>query len=210
MNRLTHKHLHTILLILCALLAVQCTSPPSKEHTQEQHSFDASVERAPERIHEVIFTPDTCASKQLIDHAKWEKVSLENDPFAHLKKSGMYCAPNGTKIEDGVIEFDTNICRFHSVSQPLKHALPKGTQITLLYWHLDLYNESPAKGYVGLAFAQKIVYENEINIPHAADVYEVTLTIKNDLPKGTKTTFHIHNHGANTWKLLSFETKCSP
>jgi hypothetical protein len=148
-----------------------------------------------------------CRNKNLLDHSLWKQVSRESDPYKSMAPNKP-CNDVAYKLEDGVIEVETGICSFLTVSQPLKTALKQGDKLKLVFWHLYLTAASSAEGYVGLSIGDTSIYVKKIPIPADPVVYEETITLKRDFPKGETLYFHIHNHGSNTWKLLSLEQVC--
>lgn len=150
----------------------------------------------------------TCRTNSLLDHQLWKQVSREHDPYKSMAPPNKPCDDVAYKLEDGVIEVETGICSFITVAQPLKHNLRLGDKLKVIFWHLYLTAASSAEGYVGLSIDSAPIYVKKIPIPASPAVYEETITLKRNFSKGETLYFHIHNHGSNTWKLLSLEQIC--
>lgn len=148
-----------------------------------------------------------CRATNLLDHQLWKQVPRERDPYKSMAPNKP-CNDVAYKLEDGVIEIETGICSFITVSQPLKHNLRLGDKLKVIFWHLNLTAASSAEGYVGLSIGNDPIYVKKIPIPASPEVYEEIITLKRNFSKGETLYFHIHNHGSNTWKLLSLEQLC--
>ena len=59
-----------------------------------------------------------------------------------------------------------------------------------------------SQAHVALQVGDELVWESQIPIPSEAEIYRPTWTNDEAVPKETPIYFHLHNHGANSWRLL--------
>lgn len=134
----------------------------------------------------------------------WEDISLsDTDPFAQRAQAPRSCSLAGWFIEEDGTEVDTGLCNFVSLQQPSLVDVRDGDELRVVFFHFDLTSAEPAQGYAALALDDEVVWEYETRIPGPAGYFDETLTLSLDrrYPAGTPVTFHLDNHGQNTWKL---------
>lgn len=143
----------------------------------------------------------------LFDHQQWKVVGIENDPYASLKQSKHTCdLATGKKIEEGVLEIDTDFCNFITLEQPSVTEIRAGEMVEFVMWHLELFASTPGEAFVSIRIADQVIWEKTIPVPFRAEIYQPQWTPAQPIPKGSRIVFHLHNHGANTWKIHSLTT----
>ena len=70
-------------------------------------------------------------------------------------------------------------------------------------WHGQLNNPEPAEAHAVILIAGQRVFEQEVDIPGKGDVYDVLRPSPVAVQEGDEVEFYLHNHGNNTWTLLS-------
>ena len=53
----------------------------------------------------------------------------------------------------------------------------------------------------------KVVFEQQVKIPNAGGIYDVTIPSTVNVAAGELVEFHLHNHGYNTWTLLTLDVQ---
>lgn len=141
----------------------------------------------------------------IVDHALWEYVPLESDPFKEFAPDEVVCAEGGYKAEgegqDQILEIDTGICNFVTLEQPLPRSLKAGDTLEWSLWHLTLVYLEPAEAYVALTIGDTLLWERTMPIPSPAAAYSEELGVPLDLEAGTPIRVHLHNHGNNSWRF---------
>jgi len=150
-------------------------------------------------------TPTTEVS--LIDHAKWQKVELKDDPWAANLPAEATCGAGAFKAEAGALEFDTGVCNFITLQQPSQAAVESCDELRIVFWHLPLYaGPKGADALAELRLGEHSLLKVEKPIPPEGAI-EASFTPKHRLnttiAAGTPIRIHVQNHGLNTWKLLS-------
>lgn len=141
-------------------------------------------------------------AEPVIDNATWEAIPRDSDPFVTLMPEAVTsCLSPGVTAEADGVEFDTGTCGFISAQAPLTSAIARGERVRMVLWHLALYADPPAKGVMVVRIGDDEVWRLEVDIPHLEQVYQPEFTASKSWPKGTPVRVHVHNHGANTWKL---------
>ncbi len=151
-------------------------------------------------------TDDPCsAPATLVDMTAWQLADSPTDPFPE-RPAGMTCAEHGWGLDDGgVFGVYTGECDYVTVSQPLRAALSPCNDLVFELSHdrLSAGAAVDAIGYVGLAIADRLIWEKEIPIPAPPLYQELRVAIDREIAAGTHIQFHVHNHGSNGWRLLS-------
>ena len=76
-----------------------------------------------------------------------------------------------------------------------------------MLWHGDLAFEEPAEAHVAISIDGEIIWENTVQIPAEAAIFDTRVTVPFDAPAGSKVEYHLHNHGFNSWTLLQLEVE---
>jgi hypothetical protein len=139
---------------------------------------------------------------RLDDPLRWTMLTPEQDPFVDHRPEDSWCPPNTWGEEDGGLEVQTGACRWFSASQPLPAALPKGAELEILVWHDLLDAAEPGTGHTGLVVDGEVLWEAEVDIPRPAGILPATVRLPRRVDAGAELTFHVHNHGFNSWTLV--------
>jgi|MDTC01.3.fsa_nt_gb hypothetical protein len=149
-------------------------------------------------------------SGDLIDPNAWQSIEFSSGPFAELASDESQCDSRGIKFEQGVLEIDTGLCSFYTGEQPLATSIRENDTVSFLIYHGALASTEPALGYVALQIGETIVFEREVPIPFSSQVYADTITTDFEAPSGTPVYFHVHNHGANSWRMAHIRLNEEP
>jgi len=146
---------------------------------------------------------------QLLDASAWVEADAEQDPFDD-RPADVECSTLGWGVEGTYFEVQTDDCEYGTFYQPLTVDVPAGTELEMVYWHLDLWASEDAQGHIGLRTEETLIHEAYIEIPNGAEVYAVSLVAAADLSAGEPIYFHVHNHGYNSWSLGGLEALLAP
>lgn len=147
------------------------------------------------------------AADSLIDVNDWEEQGAAGDTFAAHRPAVVDCPSNSWYNEDGALEVETGFCNYLSVAQSSKTAIAQGDTLHLVLWHGNLAFDAPATGHVGIAVDGNIVWEETVDIPGGANIFDVRTTADFSAPAGSKVEYKVSNHGYNTWTLLELEVE---
>lgn len=136
----------------------------------------------------------------LLDPTAWDELDPAADPFDVPKDSG--CLPGGYFANVAGVEVDTGRCRYLVLGQPLHTALRAGDVVTVSLEHLYLLSDEPAEGHAGVSIGGVRVLDQHVPIPAEPARYVVETAIDEDIDEGAQLVFHLHNHGANSWRLV--------
>lgn len=129
-------------------------------------------------------------------------VDVAADPVpAHAP--AMIDCPAGFGEEFGVFEVDTQICNYGVFTQPLLADVRAGDRVEFTVTHDDLVADEPAIGHVAVAFADRVVFDAEVEIPHTYGIVSSEWIADTDVPADTRAALHLHNHGFNQWRLVA-------
>lgn len=145
----------------------------------------------------------------LVDASAWVPLSADEDPLSSHRPADAHCPEGAYTEEDGALEVETGYCSYVSLHQPLLAPVSRGDSLHAVVLHADLVFEEPAEAHVALVLDNHVVWQRNVAIPAEAALYDVTFPADHDLQVGSSVVFHLHNHGYNTWKLLSLEIQAS-
>ena len=157
----------------------------------------------------VIEVVDEVASQSasLVDVNAWTVQGAAEDSFADHRPANVDCPDNNWYNEDGALEVETGYCNYLSLGQPSLTELRKGDKLHLVLWHGDLAFRRPARAHVAISVDGRTVWEERVEIPADAGIFDTRIDIDFDAPAGSKVEYHLHNHGYNTWTLLQLEVE---
>lgn len=146
-------------------------------------------------------------SSSLVDVDAWTAQAAAADNFPEHRPADPDCPDNSWYNEDGALEVETGYCQYLSLVQTSLAAIATGDSLHLVLWHADLAFEDPSTGHVAITIAGELVWEQSIDIPAEANIYDLRIPLEFDAPLGSDIEFHLHNHGYNSWTLLKLEVE---
>ncbi|MFZ9888569.1 MAG: hypothetical protein ACO3JL_13810 [Myxococcota bacterium] len=133
------------------------------------------------------------------------------DPLADHRPVEADCSSEGVVVEGSSFEIDTGLCAYGSFVQPSLAPVRTGDVVRIAFFHQALVAAEPAEAHIAFLLDKTVLWEAAIPIPLGATPYDVEITSPSDFAVGTEVRLHLHNHGANTWKLLSIDVEeCEP
>ncbi|MCO4760841.1 MAG: hypothetical protein KC502_05015 [Myxococcales bacterium] len=153
------------------------------------------------------------AGQSLIDHTRWTIQGPGHDLFGD-NPAGLSCDPTGVTAENDAIEVHTGTCLHANLQQPSLVGVPTGGKLKLVLWHQQLKGADsdsdssapePAavSGHMAVRVGDAVVFDKTVAIPSLGQSYVTTVTVSDGFCEGAPVTFHVHNHGNNTWSLQS-------
>lgn len=146
-------------------------------------------------------------SPQLVEVTAWSSSAPAHDPFAQHRPAEVLCPDAGWQVEGGSLEVSTGACHYLSVEQGLLRDVAAGEPIIVNLWHQALHADYGAIGHAALVVGDgedaEVLWEREVGIPGPSAIWRDEVRARRDLAAGERVTFHLHNHGANTWNLGS-------
>lgn len=148
---------------------------------------------------------DVATDSPLVDVNDWAPQAAAADTHAGHRPASLECPSNSWYNEDGALEVETGFCNYLSVAQDSKTAIDDGDTLHLVLWHGNLAFVDPATAHIAITIDGNTVWEENVEIPTNANIYDLRIPMNFDAPEGSKVEFHLHNHGYNTWTLLQLE-----
>jgi hypothetical protein len=112
------------------------------------------------------------------------------------------CDEAGVHEDAGVIEVDTNLCGWATLSQPSMGPVHEGESLDLLAWHSALAStETGEQGVMWLELGGERLFSVTKDIPSSEEVFVETVELTGSHPSGSEVRLHVHNHGGNSWSL---------
>ena len=152
-------------------------------------------------------TPDAAVDAAVLELTQPEAWTAAEVPHP-WSVDGSGCEPIWIVEEyDGlrVAEIDTRECGHQTLVQPLETRLTPGTRLTIVGFHFALTAPRAATGHFVIGLGETVLVDEEFVIPGAAGGFERIIELTEDVPAGTPIYWHIRNHGANRWILVSFQ-----
>ncbi|HXS15653.1 MAG TPA: chromate efflux transporter [Polyangiaceae bacterium] len=124
------------------------------------------------------------------------------DPLEPHRPSTVDCSDLvGWYIEDDALEVNTGECNYLAAGAPADVAVSQGTVINTTISYYDLTSEQPASAHIALLINDELLWEQTISVPAPARVMELSVPAPVDIKRGDLVSFHLHNHGQNSYKL---------
>jgi hypothetical protein len=143
---------------------------------------------------------------ELVNNVRWLRVDASADPFDDRPHS-VVCDLNATLPElfNGVSAYgiDTGACNYATVHQPILRAVAAGETVTVRLVHFELTAPEDSEAHVALTIDGLPVLDERIPIPSASQVLVRALVAPRAILAGASAYFHVHNHGANSYALIS-------
>jgi hypothetical protein len=132
----------------------------------------------------------------------WTILGAEEDPFPTHRAATKRLCPSGFGEDLGVLDIDTATCSYVSAVAPTRAEVRPGDRISVLAWHQALASTDPlAEGHMAFLLDGEPLWELQVPIPAAAEVYDTSVPIDRLVPRGADLVVHVHNHGGNTWRV---------
>ena len=136
----------------------------------------------------------------LVRDGAWQPSLAEDDPQPEHRPELVDCEPEqGWYREAGGIEIATGACNYLSLEQPLRDAIEPGDPLRLQLWWQALASVEPAEGHLAIFVDGEPLWEEHVPIPGPAATRNLEFPSPLGAPAGATLTFHLHNHGYNTW-----------
>ena len=148
---------------------------------------------------------DAPQSASLVVANAWELVEGAEDPFDDLRTGDEFCLPGAARVEDDGVELSTGLCSFQTLRQASRVEVGPGDTVGLTFYHFNLVSPEPAEGYAAIQVGESRIWEYATPIPADANYLDLSLPVEVEASAGTPVYLHVHNHGANTWKLVRLE-----
>ena len=139
----------------------------------------------------------------LVDPALWALVPDERDPFFAQRPEGNVCAPEGLLTEDGRLEIRTGLCNWPTVEQPLLAPVAATDELEIIFFFGPVLGPEAGEAAIELRFGDDIIWQKTFVTPSTGGFVPHYVTPTRAYAAGEPVTFHLHNHGANTWNLAS-------
>ncbi|MEM6989051.1 MAG: hypothetical protein AAF721_01095 [Myxococcota bacterium] len=140
----------------------------------------------------------------LTNPAAWRVAEADDDPLEEHRPSPLVCSPQPWHAVAQGIEADTSECNYVHLTTPLTADIDEGDPIAVDVWWNALASVAPAEGHLALFIGGQAVWETHVEIPGPADAQQFEFPSPFSAFVGEDVTFHLHNHGFNTWTLARF------
>jgi len=131
----------------------------------------------------------------------WSPAASDLDPIPEHRPLDDRCPEGSWGEEDGALEVSTGLCRYAWLEQPVATRVPSGAVLRAEVWHTGLDAPEPAEAHVALLMGETVAWEAWAAVPSDPTLWEVLLDVDTPLAAGEPLRLHLHNHGANAWKL---------
>lgn len=141
----------------------------------------------------------------IIDVSTWQPGNYTTDPLQDHQPEEIDCNLTSYRVEGSQFEVQTDFCNYAHVEFLATQFIPKGQQVEVLILHSGLWAPEPATAHVALLIGDYVFFDKSSDIPASPEFFYHKEAIPFDIHQGDPIFFHIHNHGANDWKLGYFK-----
>jgi len=140
----------------------------------------------------------------LTNPSGWTLAAEEEDPLPEHRPESVMCSPHPWHVVGEGIEADTGQCNYITLTTPLVGGFEAGDRIVVRTWWASLASTEPATGHLALFVGGQPLWETTVAIPGPADSRRFEFAAPFGAYADEDVTFHLHNHGFNTWTLADF------
>ncbi|MET0286522.1 MAG: hypothetical protein ABW352_18715 [Polyangiales bacterium] len=202
------------LLLLCSACAIGCDddatqATPRRDAEVQLPAVDAGTPAAMDASAPVL---DASSVKyvSLVDMENWRRYDAAVDPLKSHQPAEIECPDSATYLEYGAYEVDTTRCNYALSYTPAMLAVPAGTPLRVSLLHYDLIAPQPAEAHIAVLFGDSLQWEQTIPIPARGNGVDATFVSTVPLAFQDPIRLHLHNHGGNTYLLVSLEAPETP
>ncbi len=148
--------------------------------------------------------PDEHPLPPLVDPEAWQPTDDDPAALESHRPAAIECELGSWRLTDlGEIDVDTGACNYLALTQPAGRPVAAGSALSVRFSHLTLYDpgSTDSVGHIALAVGGDVLWERHVSIPARAKIYSEAIVVPFDIPSGMPLHLHLHNHGANEWKL---------
>lgn len=141
----------------------------------------------------------------LIDIPSWSMIDLETDILKSHQPEDIECAVSAFTIEIEQLEIQTDYCNYAAIEFETQKEIKAGTVLEALVLHTGLWALEEAEAHFAFYIDEELFWEEFSPIPADTEFFFHEAAVQRDIPQGASVYFHLHNHGANNWKLGYFK-----
>ena len=138
---------------------------------------------------------------ELIDVSSWSMINLETDLLKNHQPDVVECDISAFTIEIDQLEIRTDYCNYAAIEFETQKAIKSGTVLEALILHTGLWALEEAEAHFAFYIDGDLFWEEFSPIPADTEFFFHEAVIQREIPQGAAVYFHLHNHGANNWKL---------
>lgn len=133
---------------------------------------------------------------------------VDEDPFFDASDENITPCIDGSDVRTetlGVepsVTVETTFCNHATVMQRLPVFLHAGDRMHTRIWYYSQSSFEGAVARVRLRFDDDDLVARDVPIPAESELISEDATMPRDMPVGTAVSFHVGNHGDNSWNLL--------
>ena len=142
---------------------------------------------------------------EIINLESWRLGSEATDLYPEHIPEEQICPLTAFRMELEQLEIQMGICNYAHVVFELNQDLPAGTKTELLTLHTGLWAEEAGLAHIAWGIEDDILWEATPPIPSQAEFFFTEYTTTEAYKKGDQARLHLHNHGANDWKIGYFK-----
>ena len=150
---------------------------------------------------------DASEARPLTTNDQWSEISADEDLFWTGAPEHARCGEEAIRVEDvdGDLWFDvtTEGCNYLTVSQSSLGCAAAGEDLTIWVFHYAITEGAgPYRMALTLGDPPEVVWEIEKAVPTVAGLVFEPVRLQRPIAIGEAITWHISNHGVNTWSLI--------
>ena len=142
----------------------------------------------------------------LLPPADWELAAQEFDPAPEHRPVDGECPDGSWYEEQDSLEVDTELCTYALLTQDLGADIHASQSWELSLWHARLWAPEATQAHAMLVVDDEIIFELLVEIPAQTDIYPMSGSFSDEHDALAPVVLHLHNHGANTWKLSGLKS----
>ncbi len=151
------------------------------------------------------YKDDTASDRTWIDLTAYRISDIESDLFPDHQPDVIECPANGLRIELNQLEVQTDICNYALIEWETQYTVPANTTMEALVLHTGLWAPETGNAHFALSINGELFWEEQPPIPSDTEFFFKEGVWPTEIPSGSTVQLHLHNHGANDWKVGYFQ-----
>ena len=150
-------------------------------------------------------TATVVPTKEIADLTRWTIEDPSTAPFSEHRPEVVDCPSTAFELEGDQLEVSTDKCNYVAITFPIVQNVPAGTPVKTLVLHTGLWAPEPGFAHVAWIINDTVFWEENPEIPASTEFYFQESELPFAIGPSDTLHFHLHNHGANDWKIAEFQ-----
>jgi len=142
-------------------------------------------------------------TNMIVDLESWSFATT--DPFPEHRPETIDCPALAFRVEIDQLEIQMDFCNYAVLEFAATQDVKAGTLVELLILHTGLWALESGNAHVAWTLGTDVFWEASPEIPASSEFFFHQAELTKDIRHGDPIRLHLHNHGANDWRIGYFK-----